>query len=216
MVVRRYGAAFSFVAALALSGCSVPVGLYHDVEGGAISKTRQPPPGMNLPYPNLANVPPPVQPAAPGTQAAIAAQAHSGVSAPSAAALAGLTLPQAVPPLPDVPGLTLPATPTPVPPPAVAEAPPPPPKPPGPPITIGFPPKTALLPFAAGKTLAAVAAGRGDATVIAGGFGDGSLPLALARARRLADALTAAGVPPGDIRLTAAADGSGGFVQLVY
>ena len=34
--------------------------------------------------------------------------------------------------------------------------------------------------------------------------------------KRVADALTADGVPASAIRLTAAADGSGGFVQLVY
>jgi outer membrane protein OmpA-like peptidoglycan-associated protein len=57
---------------------------------------------------------------------------------------------------------------------------------------------------------------------LAAGFGDGgatdaaALSLALARARAIADALTAAGVPPSAIILDAAAAGSGGFVQLVY
>jgi len=51
--------------------------------------------------------------------------------------------------------------------------------------------------------------------VLAGGFGE-TFPLALARAQRLADALAAAGVPPGAIKLVAGPSGSGGFVQLVY
>jgi outer membrane protein OmpA-like peptidoglycan-associated protein len=43
-----------------------------------------------------------------------------------------------------------------------------------------------------------------------------ALTLAVRRARRIADALTAAGVPPGAITLVASAAGSGGFAQLVY
>lgn len=178
---------------------------------------------MNAPYPNLADVPAAPAPAAPNAQAQITEQAHTGVSAPSPGALAGLSLPAGVPPLPDVPGLGLPAQPSPVSAPAPqAEAPPPaaPPPPPPPAVAIGFAPGKALLPFDEGKkiqTLAAVQHGApADAVVIAGGFGDGSLTLALDRARRLAAALTANGVPGSAIRLTASAQGSGGFVQLVY
>jgi outer membrane protein OmpA-like peptidoglycan-associated protein len=68
-----------------------------------------------------------------------------------------------------------------------------------------------------------VVAAAGSANILVGGFGDAATPadpaamnLALARARRLADALTAAGVAPTRIRMIAAAAGSGGFVQLVY
>jgi hypothetical protein len=99
-------------------------------------------------------------------------------------------------------------------PPAPAAAPPPP--PPGPPQAVGFPPGTALLPHSQAVKIRAFAQTRGDATVLAGGFGDGSLTLALSRARRVADALTASGVPGHDIRLVASAAGSGGFMQLVY
>ena len=178
---------------------------------------------MDLPFPNLADVPkaPKAQPA--NEQAKITQQAHSGVSAPSPGALEGLTLPEGPPPVPNVPGVSLPATPTPST--AMAElnaesapkpAPPAPPRPPAPPVAIGFAPGRALLPFSQTKKINAVLAARGDAHVVAGGFGDGSLTLALDRARRLADALTASGVPATDIRLTASAAGSGGFVQLVY
>jgi hypothetical protein len=38
----------------------------------------------------------------------------------------------------------------------------------------------------------------------------------LSRARRLSDALTANGVPPAAIQISAMEAGSGGFVQLVY
>jgi hypothetical protein len=214
----RFWTASSFGLALVLCGCSPAIGVYHDVEGGAISKERQPPPGMDQPYPNLADIPAATKPARSGEQAAIAAQAQNGVSAPSAGALAGLTLPDGAPPLPDVPGLNLPAQPSPVVAmaPAVAMPPAAPPPPAPPPVAIGFASRSALLPAQAAKQIASVAAARGDAKVVAGGFGDGDLTLALSRARRLADALTAAGVPARDVRLTAAAAGSGGFVQLVY
>ena len=217
----RFWTASSVGLAFLLGGCSTTVGLYHDVEGGAISQTRQPPPGMNQPYPNLADVPQaPQQGPAASQQAQITQQARGGVSAPSPGALEGLSLPAGAPPLPNVPGISIPpmqtgpaesaSTAKPAPAPAA------PPKPPSPPVSIGFAPGKALLPFAEEPKILDVAAARGDAQVIAGGFGDGSLSLALYRARRLADALTADGVPASDIRLVASAAGSGGFVQLVY
>jgi len=194
--------------ALLLAGCSGPIGLYHNVEGGAIAGPLQPPPGADLPYPNLADVPPnpplfvipnkpDVSPAAPG-------------------ALAGLELPTAPPPPPNVPGLNLPATPST---PAIAPAPA---KitaatPDSAPIALAFQPGIAILPAAEIPALRNLAATRGSATLLVGGFGDDtSLTLALARAQRLADALTASGVPPADIHLVAAQAGSGGFVQFVY
>jgi hypothetical protein len=214
---RRFWTASSIGLVLLLGGCSETIGLYHDVEGGAISKTRQPPPGMDQPYPNLADVPAAPPPVPAGEQAVITAQARNGVSAPSPGALQGLALPASAPPLPNVPGLDIPARPTtaaaapaPVAQPAAA------PLPPGPPVAIGFPPRNAILPYAETIKIKDFAATRGDATVLAGGFGDGSLPLALSRARRVADALTASGVPGSDIRIVASAAGSGGFVQLVY
>ena len=192
--------------------------MYHSVEGGAISKARQAPPGMDQPYPNLADVPAATRPEAAGAQAVITAQAQSGVSAPTPGALAGLSLPTAPPPLPNVPGLNLPAQPSPAPGPvaAIAAAAPPPPPQAAPPLAIGFAPASALLPAAEAAKIKALAAARGHAGMVACGFGEGSLQLGLARARRLADALTADGVPGGVIRISAMAAGSGGFVQLVY
>jgi hypothetical protein len=204
--------------ALLLAGCSGPVGLYHSIEGGAIAQKRQPPPGYNLPYPNLANVPPAPAPEAPDLQAKIAAKAASqatGVSPPSALALAGLELPGAPPPVPDIPGLYVPPLP---PPPSQPVAPKPQITPVNPPpVLLAFHRGSAVLPSEDVKPLSAVAAARGQAHVLVGGFGDGtSLTLALARARRLAAQLTAHGVPPNMINLVASRDGSGGFVQLVY
>ena len=218
MAGRRLGAA-SGLLTLFLAGCSGPVGLYHSIEGGAIAQARQPPPGYNLPYPNLANVPPEPAPEAANAQAKIAAEVadqRTGVSAPSPAALAGLKLPGAPPPVPDIPGLHLPAIPsTPAPPKIVKPKPQTPPN--RPPVPLAFVTGSAVLPFQDVAPLHAVAAQRGQAHVLVGGFGDGtSLTLALARARRLAAQLTADGVPPGVINLVARRDGSGGFVQLVY
>ncbi|MDD2795117.1 hypothetical protein [Acidocella sp.] len=200
--------------------------MYHSIEGGAIAQNRQPPPGADQPYPNLADVPQAPPPAAPGAQAAIAARARAntpGVTPPSPGALAGLELPAAPPPLPNIPGLELtrPAAP----PPAAAPAPPAPP-PNGPPVALAFPPGSALLPAAALAPIRAIAAERvraiaaahakaSNAHILAGGFGS-SFALALARAQRLGEALTAAGVPASAIKLVAQPSGSGGFVQLVY
>ncbi len=215
----RFWAASSVGLAFLLGGCSTAVGLYHGAEGGAISRASQPLPGMNLPYPNLADVPPAPQKEPALEQMKITQQARGGVSAPAPGALEGLSLPRGAPPVPDVPGISIPPLQTGpaesagTTAPATAVAPP---KPPGPPIAIGFAPGKALLPFAEEPALRDVAQARGDAHVIAGGFGDGSLTLALYRARRLADALTADGVPASAIRLVASAAGSGGFVQLVY
>jgi hypothetical protein len=219
MTGRGLGAAFSGLLFFLLAACSGPVGLYHSLEGGAIAQHRQAPPGADQPYPNLANVPP--APAAEPTVSAeeIAARVHgtgTGVSPASAAALDGLNLPSAPPPLPNVPGLNLPATPSTAPVPPVA---PPAPKPPAyvAPVSLAFVPGSALLPFRDDALLRKIAAGRGEAKIRVGGFGDGvSLNLALARARRLADALTAYGVPSGAILLVAMEAGSGGFAQLVY
>ncbi len=217
-MTARLGAAWSVVLAILLAGCGYPVGLYHNIEGGAIAQQRQAPPGADLPYPNLAEVPPAPPPAPTITQKSIDEKVRGGavgVSPPSPAALAGLELPTAPPPLPDVPGLNLPATPsTPAPPPAAVAAAPAPSQD-SVPVALGFLPGSAVLPPDEFTALQGIAAARGNANILAGGFGD-NLPLALARARRLADALTASGVPPADIRVTAMAAGSGGFVQLVY
>ncbi len=220
MTGRHLGCALSGALAFFLAGCSGPIGLYHNIEGGAIAQNRQPPPGEDQPYPNLADVPAAPPATAPNTQASINAQVQgtgAGISPPSPGALAGLELPTAPPPLPDIPGLNLPATPsTPAPAPVVA-APAPATPPDSAPISLAFVPGSAVLPYGESKALSDIAAARNGATIRVGGFGDGaSLPLALARARRLADALTASGVPPSAITLVASTAGSGGFVQLVY
>jgi hypothetical protein len=219
MADRRLGAASGLLLTLFLAGCSGPVGLYHRVEGGAIAQQRQPPPGYNLPYPNLADVPPAPPPETPDLQAKIAAKVANqatGVSPPSPAALAGLELPGAPPPVPEIPGLYVPPLPPPPAPPKTT--PPKRPTPPNPPpVLLAFARGSAVLPIQNVKPLSAVVAERGPAHVLVGGFGDGtSLTLALARARRLAAQLTADGVPPNAINLVASRDGSGGFVQLVY
>jgi len=217
MLWRRCGTAFSVVLAFSLVGCSGAVGLYHSFEGGAIAQNRQAPPGANQPFPNLADVPAAPTATPVGAQAAIAAQAREGVSTPSPGALAGLTLPAAAPPVPNLPGLTLPAavlTPAAPAPAPVAAAPAP--KPPGPPQAIAFAPGSAILPPGQASVLMKFAAQRDGAQIRVCGFGEGALPLAVSRARRIADALTAAGVPPTDIRIAAMASGSGGFAQLVY
>lgn len=218
MTGRRLGAALSGLLAFILAGCSGPVGLYHSIEGGAITQDRQPPPGADLPYPNLANVPPAPPVVSPDEQAIIAQRAHGttpDVSPPSPGALAGLSLPTAPPPPPKIPGLKLPATPS-TPPPAPVAAPAPPP-PNGTPVAFAFPPGSAVLPASEAAALRNLASTRGAAKLLVGGFGDStSLTLAIARAQRLAAALTADGVPPTSINLVAQESGSGGFAQLVY
>jgi outer membrane protein OmpA-like peptidoglycan-associated protein len=226
---------WAFGALLSMAGCESPVALFHKAEGGDIAALRQPPPGSNLPYPNLASVPPvpealtPAQAQAVQTQLAQAKAAPElPTSAPDPAAdiaLGGLMLPIAAPPEPNVPGVNWQGLPQPV---APVRPPPaqPAPKtevPDGPPILLAFRPNSALLSPDGQTALKALAVARGDATIRVGGFGEqGAMPdaaaltLGLRRARRIADALSAAGVPPQAITLTAAAAGSGGFAQLVY
>jgi outer membrane protein OmpA-like peptidoglycan-associated protein len=227
--LARVGLAPLAAVALSLAGCAGPVQLYHNAEGGAIAQVRQPPPGADLPYPNLASVPPEPVGLTAGQYQDVAQRlapvpAETPATQANPAALAGLALPAAPPPVPDVPGLDLPATPAPheilVPPPAAAPATAP---QASAPVSLAFRPGSAILSADAVKALAAIAQGRGSARILAGGFGeqaatpdDAALTLALERAQAIADALTAAGAPPAAIRLTAVAAGSGGFVQLVY
>jgi outer membrane protein OmpA-like peptidoglycan-associated protein len=211
-----------------MTGCASPVRLYHEAEGGDIATLRQPPPGSDLPYPNLASVPPAPAVLTASEQQAVQAQLSATRPAPaSPEALAGLTLPASAPPLPNVPGINWQGLPTaPAPAPAAPPAPTVVQRPDGPPILLAFPPKSALLSAQAQTALKALAQARGSAKIRAGGFGGQSpdlnapdaaaLTLALYRARRIADALTAAGVPAAEITLVASAAGSGGFAQLVY
>lgn len=206
----RYRALSGFLAMALLGGCSQTVGLYHKAEGGAIAKQRQPPPGANLPYPNLADVP--SLPSA----SDVNGSALPGSLAASPEALAGLALPEE-PPLPAIPGLKSPSEVKPAAPRVpVHSMPEPAARPPGPMVSVAFQPGSALLPYNQRPIMEGLAAQRGAAHIRVCGFGDGSLALGLARARRLAAALTAVGVPAQDINITAFAAGSGGYLQLVY
>ena len=220
---------------LGLSGCAGTIGLYHSAEGGAIAKPRQAPPGANAPYPNLARVPATPVAVSADQQTAVgqrlagapqtgAAAASAGVSAPSPEALAGLELPEAPPPTPNVPDLVIPQPPNgQVALPVMALPAPAPVRPPSAPVALAFSPGSAVLDSDAAVALSGVAAVVGTGSVLVAGFGEAdqagdarAMTLALARARRLADALTADGVPATSINLLAAAGGSGGFVQLFY
>ena len=234
--VEAWGLSFLIflVAALGMTGCASPVRLFHEAEGGDIAALRQPPPGSELPYPNLASVPKapaaltPTEKMAVGMQLSAARVTPYAGSVPaSPEALAGLTLPGAPPPLPPVPGINWQGLPVAAAPPSPPPSPAPAAKPDGPPILLAFPPKTAILTPQAQTALTALALARGAACIRVGGFGGqdiaandvpdaAALTLALYRARRIADGLTAAGVPPAKITLVAAAAGSGGFAQLVY
>jgi len=217
----------------ALGGCAGPVATYHDIEGGAIAQARQAPPGVDQPYPNLASVPtvptPPTEQQIAQVNARLApVPAPQPQLVPNAAALAGLSLPGAPPPAPHVPGSYVPAVATPhvltykAPPPAPAPAAPAPTA--SAPVSLAFAPHSAILD---GETLRALNLLAGtvnaNATVVVGGFGKpgagpdaAALTLGLDRARAIADALTAAGVPARQLTMVAGADGEGGFVQLTY
>lgn len=220
MAARRSRLVLGILIVTSLGGCSRTINLYHDVEGGAIAQHRQPPPGANLPYPNLADVPAP-QAAATSTQAQqIAHQAQAGVSVASPAALEGLSLPAAPPPVPVIPGVSFAPAAPPIPPPPPVRASGPTaesaPRPVAAPVSIAFRPGSALLTYKQQMLVKAAAAHLGTAKIRVCGFGDGSLELAVARARRIANVLTAAGIPGQVIEIEALAAGSGGFVQLVY
>ncbi len=223
-------------ALFSVAGCSNTVDLYHRYQGGAIATARQAPPGAAAPYPNLDAVPAAPVALTPAQTAAVARRV-AGVPLPAAPALAGPTLPGpalpgpalpgAVPPLPALTGLSVPVIETAPPPASVAETPVPaasaavpvarPAAPPVcPPILLAFAPDSAILTPQTVTALRALAVARGDGRVIAGGFGETGLALGVARARAIADQLTAAGVPAQAITLTAAAGGSGGFAELVY
>ncbi len=223
---------------LSMVGCASPITLYHDAEGGDIASLRQAPPGADLPYPNLASVPAAPVALSQSQQQAVRQQLEQAKAAPeqptstpapaSSEALADLALPSSVPPEPRLPGIQIPSA---APAPAVVT--PVAPVAPvaslheGAPIALAFAPKSAILSPDMVTALQALAASRGSAKVRVGGFGEqdsavnaapdaAALSLALVRARRIADALTADGVPGSEITLVAAASGYGGFAQLVY
>lgn len=51
-----------------------PIGWWHDLQGGKIAEVRPPPPGVDDPYPNLSQVPPPPTSTDPATRRALAAR----------------------------------------------------------------------------------------------------------------------------------------------
>ncbi len=138
------------------------------------------------------------------------------------------TMPTTPPPPPKIPGTDIPQT-TPAAPP---KKPPPPPasKPPlsadeAKPLTIGFPIGSAVVPPAEMDTIKALAARRGNRSIAVVGYGDATdatpetqteaVTLALARARAVIAALTAAGVPADAIAMDAEANGHGALARLV-
>lgn len=156
------------------------------------------------------------QAAAPATPAAPRASHAAPAPAPAASEtmVSGPLpeLPGAAPPVPILSGIpaatTAPATPRPL-----------------PSVSVVFPPGAAALPMSAQAALQALAARRagGPVQITAGGdAGSGlpeaqaaALPLALRRARAMAEVLTAAGVPAAALRTQAAATGRGGTARLV-
>ncbi len=100
----------AWVLALALNGlagCSTlpksgdPVAWWHQLQGGVIAQQRPPPPGADLPYPNLGQVPPKPPATDPTTRQHIAsALIQDRTDAEYLAKLAPITLPAPPPPVP--------------------------------------------------------------------------------------------------------------------
>ncbi len=134
-------------------------------------------------------------------------------------------LPDKPPAAPVLPGLSIPTMAPPAP--AVAGPPPVAPPPPNGPdvLALNFAPQSAILPEAALAPLRDFAGKRGKRSIAITGRGDAAssnpdvqaaaLALGLERARAIAAALTAAGTPPGAIRLAAEAAGRGAWLRLV-
>ncbi len=137
-------------------------------------------------------------------------------------------IPDAPPPAPQLSGLTLATTgaATVAAPAATAPPPaPPPPPPPLPPNAIAFPSGSAVLPPEASAVLKSLVSQRGAAAVSITGFGEAAsndppaqaaaLPLGYARARAVAAALLARGVPATSLRIEAVAPGNGAVARIV-
>ena len=170
------------------------------------------------------SAPPPAAAAKPATTAAVPGVTPMGVGTPAAAVASLPVIPPAPPPPPvlaDIPKDTAPTL-----------APVPPPPPPAP-VVIAAPGAPVLVPFARGsaalppqalvalKVLARQQSGRvvqvigyGEAASADAATQSAALPLAIARARAIAGNLTAAGVPPGAIQMSALAQGFGGSARV--
>lgn len=185
----------------------------------AVPRTPPPDPGASTAVMDAATAPPaappratppsPVEPVPPpATSAAIP------IPAPVARAESGPLpdLPTAPPPLPRLSGM-----------PATVDAPPVPRLPPA--VTIAFRPGSDALPASADAALRELAGRRAGASIAVAAGGDGAgmgadaqaraLPLALRRGRAIQAVLVAAGVPPGALRVDAAALGRGGAARLI-
>ncbi|MGC8522874.1 MAG: hypothetical protein ACP5M5_01160 [Acidibrevibacterium sp.] len=188
-----------------------------------------------------ANAPPPNVPVHPTpaprnavNQAPLAAPPTSAATTPAAATQVAAadtpppSMPETPPPPPQVPGAAIPPT-KPAPPPTKPPAPPAG-KPPlsaaeAKPLTIGFPIGSAVVPPAEIESIKALAARRGNRSIVVVGYGDASnatpqtqtaaVTLALARARAVIATLTAAGVPMDAISMDAEANGHGALARLV-
>lgn len=187
----------------------------------AVAPPRPPDPNASTMVLEAATAPPPAPtppptptPKAPPVAAAAPALDMTPPPAPRPAVESGPIpdLPTAAPPLPRIAGL-----------PASATAPPVPRVPP--PVLVAFPPGSAALPAEADAALRGLAGRRagGPIGLAAGGDAGASgpeaqaraLPLALRRVRAMQDVLLAAGVPPGAMRVDAAAMGRGGAARLI-
>ncbi len=134
-------------------------------------------------------------------------------------------IPDGPPQPPRIAGVNVPLVVTPTPPPATPPPGPPPTPVAGKPVAIPFPPGSAVVPVAAKVPIQQVVGQRGPGTVNVVGFGDGdfsdpaaqaaALPLALERARAVAAALRAAGVPNTAIRIAADPLGKGAAATVV-
>ena len=190
--------AIPLLLAVSLTGCSGHSGPF-SMFSGIAAKPPPAAPGLASPFPHLASVPAKPTTLSAADQQHIRAQLEAANQAGHAALLPA-------PPAPAPSSAAVPAPQTP---------------PPGPPLLIGFPRNSAIIPRAQHLLLRQFVQGRGPApAVIAAGFAPTpnaeGLRLALRRALAIADQLTNAGLPLADIRLAALTTGHGGFAQLVY
>lgn len=194
----------------------------------AVARPAAPPadPGASVAVLEAATAPPPTEAPTPASVAASPASPAPAAPAPPAPAPPGglpsgnpavesgpiPELPNDAPPLPRLGGI-----------PASVNAPPVPRLPPG--VSVAFRPGSAALPAAADAALRELAGRRAGASVAvtAGGGAAGpsareqarALPLAWRRAQAMQEALVAAGVPAGSLRMNAAALGRGGEAHLL-
>lgn len=176
-----------------------------------------------------ANAPPPPKATPPAATAPGPASTPAPSPATASAALAAPVtmpdIPSAPPPPPSIPGVSVPAHTAPTLPPVAPPPKPVPPGPPGPPVAVPFPVGSAVLRPAAQAPLKSLAAQRGARSIAITGLGEAThddpaaqaaaLPLALDRARAVAAALGALGVPATALHILALPSGGGAVARLV-